>query len=131
MNFPFYKVQILANEIKFAALNNPQGFTYSIKERRVLKPTVDCGYVVGYAATQDSFDNEGLMACIKHAISEAGDMHVGGWAVDGWERGAGLQYDSVKIIEVEGEAVAMAIAEKQQSYFDLKGDSVINTPTTI
>ncbi len=97
------------------AKNNPSGFTCDLN---LDKPMT--GFVVAYAATQDSHGAAGLKACILHAIDN--EFFVGGWLnPDGR-----LQFDSVMILDSLDEAIDFGRQQQQHSiwYID-KGVEIL------
>lgn len=101
----FEKVRKIAKE-------NPDGFTYDLKESKLQRS----GIVAAYLETQDQTSDEGLRVAVAHALKN--DGIVGGW----FNSDADLfQFDSVKSFPSGSvrESVIFAFENQQQSIANL------------
>lgn len=99
-------------EILKIAEVNKEGFTIEV-------PTLEhvtTGIVVAHKETQNSFDNDGLQKCLKHALSH--DKVVGGWFN---EENSKFYYDSCKVFKSDQRAKAIEFGKEndQIAIFDL------------
>jgi hypothetical protein len=106
----------LKNELLKIAEANKEGFTVKI----TITPNgynltkIDKGFVVAYNDTQNSFDENGLLKCIAHAIGN--DKVIGGW----FNSDNGKYYfDSCQIVNSEYMANKIAKEQKQIAFYDL------------
>ena len=100
----------LMKKLSLIARNNPEGFTVQLPD---CEP-VTSGFVVSYAATQNSFGRKGLQRALNHALSHNGV--IGGWL----NKDNGKYYfDSSIVFNNKEDAIAFGIENQQLAVFDL------------
>ncbi|MBD0403249.1 hypothetical protein [Flammeovirga sp. EKP202] len=103
----------LVGLIRSIAQRNKLGFTFSLTTKEVF--TAEKGYIIAYQATQNEFDNEGIVICIEHAQKH---HHL----IGGWQDPKTFLYyfDSVMYVEDKEEAIQLGRKNNQISIFDFK-----------
>lgn len=100
----------MKEQIKRIAEQNPYGFTVDLRTMQ----TVYYGFVVAYAATQNSFGDAGLEKALSHAMQH--DCILGGWLNTENQQ---YYYDSCKVFAEQAKAHQFAIDNEQMAYFSL------------
>jgi len=92
------------------AVENPYGFTFNIRTKKMVK----YGIAVAYSDTQNCFGIKGLEKVIDHAQSHNG-------IVGGWLNTENLNYyfDSIKVFKDKNEAISFGRENKQIAIFDI------------
>ena len=102
----------LFSKLKGIALANPDGYTVDVN---TLHP-VTSGYAVSVAATQNSFNDEGLYNVIDYVAAHPEINAYGGWL----DTSTGyFYYDATMIFTELDEAIAFGIKNGQKAIFDL------------
>lgn len=96
--------------IKQLKKENPYGFTYNLKTKRMVK----FGFIVAYKETQNSFTDDDLKKVLEHAKSH--DNIVGGWLQ---EKTGKYFYDSSRVFKDLHKAYLFAIEHEQYAIYDL------------
>lgn len=106
------KKQALINALTAVAALNPEGYTV---DARTLQP-VTTGYAVAVAATQNSFNAEGLAAVVDY-VSTHGDINAfGGWRDS---QTGNYYYDATIIVSDKAKAIELGRLNNQLAIFDL------------
>lgn len=106
------KKQTLINALATVAALNPEGYTVYA---RTLQP-VTTGFAVAVAATQNSFDAEGLAAVVDYVSTHNEINAFGGW----YDRESGkYYYDATIIVEDKDKAIEIGRLNNQLAIFDL------------
>ena len=101
--------QFLVDAISNIAVQNPDGFTLDLSTWEQPKT----GFAVAMAATQNSFNREGLEKVVDYAIDH--NLMIGGW------RGPdGYYFDAIKVYSTKNWAIVIGKHEKQLAIFDLE-----------
>lgn len=98
--------------IKTIAADNAYGFTYNIRTNSMVSTGISCAY----AATQNSFGDNGLMVALVHALRH--DAVIGGWL----DTETNLFYwDSIKVFDKDEMEAAVEFGRdnKQIALFDI------------
>jgi hypothetical protein len=101
---------VLSQKVARIAKQNPQGFTFNIRTRRM----VTSGIIAAYHATQDCFGTEGLHKALAHAEAHAGI--IGGWFN---VNNGNFYFDSCNRFTSLAEAIAFGKEQQQIAIFDL------------
>jgi len=107
------KKAILSAALFNIAAMNPDGFTVDAK---TLKP-VTTGYAVAVAATQNSFNKEGLDRVINYVLAHKEINAFGGWYNS--ENGS-YYYDATIIVDDLSTALELGRKNGQLAIFDLE-----------
>ncbi len=106
------KKQTLINALAAVAALNPEGYTV---DARTLQP-VTTGFAVAVAATQNSFDAEGLAAVVDYVSTHNEINAFGGW----YDCESGKYYfDATIIVSDKDKAIELGRLNNQLAIFDL------------
>ncbi len=106
------KKQTLINALAAVAALNPEGYTV---DARTLQP-VTAGFAVAVAATQNSFDAEGLAAVVDYVSTHNEINAFGGW----YDSESGkYYYDATIIVNDKAKAIELGRLNNQLATFDL------------
>jgi hypothetical protein len=88
---------------------NPFGFTLDLRTGK----TINYGFIVAYAETQNSFNHEGLINCISHAFAHD-------WVIGMWINDQGIQqFDSCKVLRSKSKAIDFGLKQNQIAIWDV------------